>query len=73
VCADGSLSWKGQRGSIHQLARILRGGPCNGWDQWLALDRRTGKRVPIDQLREELREKEKSVAPAPESPPGGPG
>jgi len=61
VCADGSLSWKGRRGSIHQLARILRGGPCNGWDHWLALDRRTGKRVLIDQLREELREKEKPV------------
>jgi site-specific DNA-methyltransferase (adenine-specific) len=73
VCADGSLSWKSKRGSIHQLARILRGGPCNGWDVWLALDRRSGKRVPIDRLREELREKEKSVEPAPGSPPGGPG
>ena len=58
VCADGSLSWKGKRGSIHQIARLLRGGPCNGWDHWLALDRRSGERIPIDRLREELREKE---------------
>ncbi len=58
VCADGSLSWKGKRGSIHEMARLIRGGPCNGWDQWLALDRRSGKRVSIDRLREELREKE---------------
>ncbi len=61
VCADGSLSWKGKRGSIHQLARLIRGGPCNGWEHWLALDRRSGKRIPIDRLREELREREKPV------------
>jgi DNA modification methylase len=72
VCADGSLSWKGKRGSIHQIARMLRGGPCNGWDHWLALDRRSGERVPIDRLREELREKEIPAEPAPESPPSGP-
>jgi len=57
VCADGSLSWKGKRGSIHQIARMLRGGPCNGWDHWRAVDRHTGNRVSIDALREELREK----------------
>jgi DNA modification methylase len=59
VGADASLSWKGKRGSIHQIARLLRGGPCNGWDHWLALDRRSGKRIPIDRLREELRKNEK--------------
>jgi DNA modification methylase len=59
VCADGSLSWNGKRGSIHQIARLLRGGPCNGWDHWLALDRRTGKRIPIDRLRERIRESDK--------------
>lgn len=55
VCADGSLAWNGKRGSIHQIARMLRGGPCNGWEHWLALDRRSGERFPIDRLREELR------------------
>jgi modification methylase len=59
ILADGSLSCKGKRGSIHQMAHLLRGGPCNGWDHWLALDRRTRQRVPISRLREELREKEK--------------
>ena len=56
VCADGSLSWNGKRGSIHQIARLLNGGPCNGWEHWLAYDRRSGKRIPIDRLRERLRE-----------------
>ena len=59
VCADGSLSWKGKRGSIHQIARALRGGPCNGWDHWYALDRRTGRRVSIDRLREKIRTSKK--------------
>jgi DNA modification methylase len=56
VCADGSVVWKGNRGSIHQIARLLRGGPCNGWDHWSVLDGR-GKKTPIDQLREKLRVK----------------
>jgi modification methylase len=60
ICADGSLSWKGKRGSIHQIARALRGGPCNGWDHWYALDHRTGRRVPIDALRERIRKSDKA-------------
>jgi modification methylase len=59
ICADGSLTWKGTRGSIHEVARALRGGPCNGWDQWYALDRRTGERISIDRLREEIRAADK--------------
>jgi site-specific DNA-methyltransferase (adenine-specific) len=59
ILADASLSCKGKRGSIHQIARLLHGGPSNGWDRWFALDRRTGERISINRLREELREKEK--------------
>jgi DNA modification methylase len=59
ICADGSLSWKGRRGSIHQIARLLRGGPCNGWDHWFALDRRIRRRFPIDELREQIRNSDK--------------
>jgi DNA modification methylase len=59
ILADGSLSCRGRRGSIHQIARLLHGGPCNGWDHWLAFDRRAGQRVPISRLREELRGREK--------------
>jgi DNA modification methylase len=59
VCADGSLAYQGQRGSIHQIARLLRGGPCNGWEHWYYLDPRSRERLPIDRLREEIREKEK--------------
>jgi DNA modification methylase len=59
VCADGSLSWKGKRGSIHEIARMLRGGPCNGWDSWFAFDRLTRRRVSIDSLREQIRAAER--------------
>jgi modification methylase len=59
VCADGSLSWKGKRGSIHQIARLLRGGPCNGWENWFAFDGATRQRVSIDSLREQIRALEK--------------
>lgn len=59
VLADGSLSCKGKRGSIHQMAHLLRGGPCNGWDHWFTLDQGSGEWIPINRLREELREKEK--------------
>jgi site-specific DNA-methyltransferase (adenine-specific) len=61
VLADGSLSCRGRRGSIHEIARFLHGGPCNGWERWLAFDRRSRKRISINQLREELREKEEGT------------
>jgi DNA modification methylase len=57
VCADGSLAYQGQRGSIHQIARLLRRGPCNGWEHWYYLDGESRERLPIDRLREQLREK----------------
>jgi DNA modification methylase len=57
VCADGSVSYRGQRGSIHQIARLLRRGPCNGWEHWLYLDKKSRERLPIDRLRAQLREK----------------
>jgi modification methylase len=57
VLADGSLSCRGRRGSIHQMARLLHGGPCNGWEHWFVVDGKSGRRVPIDNLREQLRNK----------------
>lgn len=55
VLADGSLEMDGQRGSIHQVARMLQAGPCNGWLQWYYLDAETKKRQPVDRLRQILR------------------
>jgi site-specific DNA-methyltransferase (adenine-specific) len=53
--ADGHLEMDGLEGSIHQLAaRLLDGGPCNGWDLWFyqAAD---GELHSIDELRQLLR------------------
>jgi DNA modification methylase len=55
VQADGSLVSGSRRGSIHQVAREIRQAPCNGWEQWYYLDPHTGKRQPINRLRENLR------------------
>lgn len=55
IQADGSLVCDGQRGSIHQIARLLQQGPSNGWQQWHYEDKETGQRQPIDHLRQLLR------------------
>ena len=55
VLADGSLEFGGQRGSIHQIARLLRKGPCNGWEAWYYLDPDTQTFIVIDELRKEFR------------------
>jgi len=54
VRADGRLTCRGETGSIHQLARLLQGTPCNGWDHWFYADR-GGVLHPIDVLRQQLR------------------
>jgi len=56
VQADSSLEYNGQRGSIHKIARMLKPGPCNGWELWFFDDAVSGERRPIDQLRQRLRD-----------------
>jgi modification methylase len=55
VLADASLEYDGQRGSIHQIGSLLRGGPANGWEVWYYVDRDSGERRVIDTLRQYLR------------------
>jgi len=55
VLADGKLSFNGQRGSIHQIAKAIRNGPSNGWKLWFYWDQKTHQREPIDKLREMIR------------------
>ncbi len=55
IMADGSLSCQGQRGSIHQIARGIRSGAVNGWKIWYYENPKSGKRQPIDVLRQQLR------------------
>ena len=55
VRADGTLSSGGGMGSIHQLGARLEGAPsCNGWTYWHF--KREGRRVPIDALRQQIRD-----------------
>jgi len=56
VLSDGMLSFNGQRGSIHQIARRIREGPSNGWKCWYYWDEKTRQRQSIDRLREIIRE-----------------
>ncbi|MEA4811008.1 MAG: DNA methyltransferase [Anaerolineaceae bacterium] len=55
VQADGSLVCGTGRGSIHSIAREIKGGPANGWAVWLYWDAQTQSRQPIDKLRQEYR------------------
>jgi len=54
VRADGRLIVGDFVGSIHQAARHLAGGPCNGWDHWHYRTEQ-GDLRPIDALRQALR------------------
>lgn len=56
VLADGKLSYQGQRGSIHQVAKMIRDAPSNGWHLWYFTNPSSGTREPIDNLRKILRE-----------------
>ena len=57
IMADGSLEYNDSRGSIHQIARLIRQAPCNGWDLWYFQDGSTGELKPIDLLRQAFFEK----------------
>lgn len=57
LLADGSLEYKQQRGSIHQIARLILQAPCNGWEQWYYLDSAEQDLRPINDLREHLRKR----------------
>ncbi len=55
VLADGSVEYDGQRGSIHQIASLIRHGPCNGWEAWYYLDPSINRFQTIDTLRQQYR------------------
>ena len=59
IRADGTLAGTGAdravKGSIHQVGAAYEGAPsCNGWTYWHFL--REGKAVPIDALRQQIRD-----------------
>ncbi len=56
ILSDGSLKFNGRRGSIHQAAKEILDAPANGWEHWYYVDPLSGRRRPIDDLRQILRE-----------------
>lgn len=60
VGADGNLISDQARGSIHKVGATLQGAPsCNGWTFWHV--RQGSRTVPIDILRQKLRQDMSSV------------
>ncbi len=55
ILTDGNIEFRGQRGSIHQVAAALKGGPCNGWEAWYYREAESNQLKPIDVLRNVLR------------------
>lgn len=56
VLANGQLKQNGTVGSIHQVGKAIKQGPCNGWEHWYYLDPQTGEKQVIDHLREQIRQ-----------------
>jgi hypothetical protein len=57
VRGDGRLQYRDLNGTIHTVARMLAGAPCNGWQHWYFTDA-NGELQPLDSLRQSLREGE---------------
>lgn len=58
ILANGQLKQNGLTGSIHQVGKAIKQAPCNGWEHWYYVDKKTGKRVVIDALREYIRQEQ---------------
>jgi modification methylase len=51
VCADASLKFGGEQGSIHKIGAAAQGAPsCNGWVFWHVEE--AGALLPLDALRQ---------------------
>ena len=57
VMPDGRIKHAGYFGSIHKVGREILKAPCNGWLAWYYIDQQTGRREPIDLLRQKARKK----------------
>ncbi|HEY5363555.1 MAG TPA: hypothetical protein VIJ49_05095, partial [Aestuariivirga sp.] len=61
VRADGSVASKNESGSIHKVGAHVQGAEaCNGWTYWHI--RRGPNLVPIDLLRQQVRQEMASTA-----------
>jgi modification methylase len=61
ILSNGHIKCGDITGSIHFVAKsLMSGAPVNGWDVWFYKDT-TGKKIPIDILREKLRSQKSQV------------
>lgn len=56
ILPNGQIKSGELSGSIHKVGRELMKAPCNGWMTWYYTDDESGKRKPIDALRERIRD-----------------
>ena len=54
ILADGHIQSGEFEGSIHKVGRDISNAPCNGWMAWYYIDETTGKREPINILRQNM-------------------
>jgi modification methylase len=67
VNADGSITTRGARGSIHKIGAQVQNAPaCNGWTFWHY--EAHGRIQPIDVLRARIRERMAAAAGEPNAP-----
>ena len=68
LLASGTLQCDNLSGSIHQLARMLKNAPCNGWEHWYYRDEALGQLLPLDVLRQEYLARAALSDQSPEAP-----
>jgi site-specific DNA-methyltransferase (adenine-specific) len=55
VLQNGQIKHGEYSGSIHKVGRDILNAPCNGWLAWYYIEQETGRREPIDFLRQMIR------------------
>lgn len=55
VLPNGHIRSGEYSGSIHKVGRDILKAPCNGWMAWYYIDQMSGRREPIDLLRQKAR------------------
>lgn len=55
ILANGHIRHKDVEGSIHKVGSAIQNAPCNGWDHWYFIHKKTKERTVIDQLRIQIR------------------
>lgn len=59
ILSNGHIKCGDVTGSIHSVAKsLMNGAPVNGWDVWFYKNE-SGKKVTIDELREQIRKQSK--------------